>query len=291
MIIAQMFGGLGNQMFQYALGSRLAHERGVELKLDRSKLDVEGARRYELHRLNVDAQFARPEEVAERRFIRVKGIRGLPAKIKQGLTPWKARRHLRERSFAFDPRVLRAGNDVYLEGYWQSPRYFDVAAERLRTELQVRGAPDAVNGQLLQAIRSQTSVCVHVRRGDYVSDPSAQAALGPRGMEYYQRALALIQQRIASPHLFVFSDEPGWVAEHFRPGLPYVCISHNTAQAQEDLRLMSNCRHFIIANSSFSWWAAWLSNSPDKVVVAPERWGNDEALNVSTRFPADWLMA
>jgi hypothetical protein len=142
---------------------------------------------------------------------------------------------------------------------------------------------------LAARLRAEESVCVHVRRGDYARNPQALAVHGLCPPEYYAAGIALVAARVSQPVYYVFSDEPDWVRAEFAPGVPFTCIDSNADRPHVELHLMSSCRHFVIANSSFSWWGAWLSGGG--TVVAPRQWATAPELNVASRFPRGWLLA
>jgi len=295
MIIVKLMGGLGNQMFQYAAGCRLAHQNGSELRLDHSFLEsgkyVATPRNYELQHLNVRCRRA---SVADCSTL---VLRGYPP-LRRYLASWlpvsqqiaRSSRTIRERFFKFDPALLEAGDNVYLEGYWQSERYFADVAGILRGEFAVREPLHGENLQVARAIAAGCAVSLHVRRGDYVTDQQTAAFHGVCGLDYYRRAVAEILRQVAAPHFFVFSDDPRWVRENLQLSAPTSFVDHNGPDhGHEDMRLMSLCRHHIIANSSFSWWGAWLNPSTDKIVIAPQQWFNDPAVDTSDLLPPSWL--
>lgn len=186
-----------------------------------------------------------------------------------------------------DERFTQITGDVRLDGYWQDERYFSDIRNKLLDEFTFKKAPDARNLEALSCIKSVNSVCVHVRRGDYVTDLPKEFGICDTG--YYLRAFDYIRGRVDNPVFFVFSDEPEWAASHFPRMERLRIISHNTGKNDpEDMRLMMHCRHFIIANSSFSWWGAWLAKSEDKIVIAPEVWFVASKYG-SHRAPDSWL--
>ena len=298
MIIARIIGGLGNQMFQYAFGRRLAQERGVPLKLDVSGFATYALHGYALERLSVEVVEATrdeiealtavsprfPENVIPRRF--------LPRFLRRSrrLNP----QHIVEREgFRYDPSVLERPGSLYLDGYWQSERYFAPIADTIRAEFDVPTPLAGRNAEVAAQIEQATAVSVHVRRGDYADDPKTRAIHGLCSLEYYAAAVQHAAEHLAGggvePRYFVFSDDPAWAAEHLAlPGEP-VLVDHNDAATNyEDLRLMSLCDHHVIANSSFSWWGAWLNPSPDKLVVAPAAWVADPSKACPDVCPAAW---
>jgi hypothetical protein len=207
----------------------------------------------------------------------------------RGLTP--PLNSVRERQFSFDPRILDAADGSYLEGYFQSERYFVEIADVIRADLTLPPLSDARNRATLQAIEAAQSVSLHIRRGDYVTHARTNQQFGTCSPDYYARAADHIAQAVgAAPTFFVFSDDPSWTVANLRLPYPVHFITHNGARrAHEDLRLMSRCRHHIIANSSFSWWGAWLNPSATKVVVAPAVWFAGGGIDESTLVPERWV--
>lgn len=269
MIITRVTGGLGNQLFQYATGRRLALRHGVPLKLDLSDYVGNPLRSYRLGHWAIAAEPATPAEIAALRG--GDGPLGAIYRWLQSRRPAPLRRRHREVGQAFDGRVLQLGPEVYLQGYWQNEGYFVDVAPQLRQELRVTTAPSPAAAALAEEIAGCAAVSVHVRRGDYLHSGNERVH-GVLGRDYYRRAMGLVAGRVAGARFFLFSDDPGWAGAEIGFGHPTRLASAGDAPDYEDLRLMAGCRHHIIANSSFSWWAAWLGEQRDSVVVAPERW-------------------
>ena len=287
MILARLFGGLGNQMFQYACARRLAHALGATLKLDLTAFERYGPRRYALDRLNPSAGIATAQEVAD--FERRAGIAGRLPRLLLRAAPGLRYEICRERAFAFDPGVLALRGNVLLEGYWQSERYFHDVAGILRREFALKTAPSARNAAVAERIRGCNAVSVHVRRGDYVQSPEASRLHAVCDVDYYQRAAEIIAGAEPQPQFFLFSDDPAWTGQNLRLRFPASLVeSAGDEDAAEHLQLMSLCRHHVIANSSFSWWGAWLNPRPDKRVIAPRRWFNADAKDTRDLIPDGW---
>jgi glycosyl transferase family 11 len=278
-IIVRLMGGLGNQLFQYAAARRLAHDAGQPLKLDISGYDADPLRAFALRPFNVRQDIASRAEID-----RLKASGGLLRRLRPSRT-W-----VRERTpYTFDPRVVEPREDVYLDGYWANEEYFRSIEPVIREEFTVRTQPDAANEAAAGAIRSVASVCVHVRRGDYVTDSHTSAFHGLAPLEYYRTAAARVAAAVGRPHFFVFSDDPEWVRQNLRFEHPTTYVRHNGDRDYEDLRLMALCRHHIIANSSFSWWGAWLGQSPGQQVFAPARWLTQPEIDTTEATPARWI--
>jgi hypothetical protein len=280
MIIVRLRGGLGNQLFEYACGRALALRNGAPLKLDltnyRDRSYAE-RRSYLLDRFQITASEAGVLELKLAHGGRI-------ARAATALAPSRRFRTFSEGTLRFQPEVAAARGNVYLLGYWQCERYFADCADTVRSEFALRGEPQGESLRLLREIEDCESVSVHVRRGDFLTEPGFHAC----GLEYYQSAAESIATAVRAPHYYVFSDDPAWTKEHFTLQ-PAVFVSHNGAgRPEEDLRLMRRCKHHIIANSTFSWWGAWLCEHPRKIVIAPRRWFADPERDSSDIVPASW---
>ena len=278
MIVVQLAGGLGNQLFQYAAGRALAERHGVQLRLDLRALHnrntTDTPRSYAL------APFAVTGSLASWLDLRVIAIQervGIAAKLKEVGHGYNA---------AFD----QAGHRIYLEGYWQTERYFTSIEPTIRQEFRLLSSLSQQNAALLDAISGGNAISVHVRRGDYASNPVTNAYHGLIGLEYYTAAAERIIGEVSDAHFYVFSDDQEWAHSNLRlPGPMTFVGRHTVNDAHEDLRLMSACQHHIIANSSFSWWGAWLSDRPGKVVIAPRSWFRDSTIDTSDVCPSTWI--
>lgn len=285
-------GGLGNQLFQYAAGRRLAVARGTELVLDLGWFRHDAPhyatpRTYELQDIPLPVRMISlpPETIS-----RWEG--GLRARARR----WPSRRtrlpviRQQDDTVGVDERVLSAPADVVLIGYWQSERYFHDVAETIRADLELPAAPAPRYWALLDAIHSSEAVAVHVRRGDYVTVPRTARFHGSLPTSYYHHAMRRVAERVsARPRVFVFSDDPEWAEEHLSFELPTEHVGRSGWPPAAELRLMASCRHHVIANSSFSWWAAWLAEHPGQVVVTPSAWFRDAAADSSAIVPSRWL--
>lgn len=293
MIIVKLMGGLGNQMFQYAAARRLAYRHKTELKLDLSFLESSQSgyvhRPYDLCHLNINAAIASHREVAEITGRCNNLLETILVYLRHttGLARLSRNIYL-ERHFNFDPKVLDLPDNIYLEGYWQSELYFKDIEETVRNEFSFSFPQSAVCQGVAEDIQSVNAVSLHVRRCDYVMDEKTREKHGVCDLSYYLRAEGRITTILNDPYFFVFSDDPEWVADNMKLRHPVRYVSHNSIAAHEDLYLMSLCRHHIIANSSFSWWGAWLNPRPDKIVIAPSYWFNDPAIDTRDLIPVSW---
>lgn len=198
---------------------------------------------------------------------------------------------VRQQGNHFNPDIMTVGGNLWLHGYWQSERYFADFEEQIRCELSVRTQPSAKNEQLLAEIAGLPAVSLHIRRGDYVNNPQANAAHGICTLEYYRSAALLISERMPEePIFYVFSDEPEWAKTNLDLPFEIRVMDHNDGDHNyEDLRLMAACRHHVIANSTFSWWGAWLNPSLEKIVIAPKQWFADPSLKNPDILPPSWI--
>jgi Glycosyl transferase family 11 len=300
-VVACLFGGLGNQMFQYAAGRALALKTGSRLVLDATGFALPKARRaYALEGYALAAEtrfdgYRYPPRQSAVRF----PARQRPQWIERAAQAVRARIPISraagenglsvfaEASFDFDPRFWQCGPRTYLVGYWQSERYFAPVADIVRRELTYQATPDAANARWVARIRAGNAVCVHVRRGDYLL-PAQFRHHGLCSADYYRRALRLMRERVANPQFFVFSDDWPWCREHLAEEDTVIVDANKVDAAQDELRLMAACRHHVIANSSLSWWAAWLATSDSQIVVAPTPWFTHRP-HTPDLLPAGWL--
>jgi len=293
MIIVRLKGGLGNQLFQYAFGRKIAHLHNTALKLDTASFSTSSSntpRAYRLDQFNITGIVASPEEIRQIDKGRSTGWGFLHTRIADLLTPESKRRYILERTHTFDPAMLEVPDDVYLDGYWQTEKYFKDIEEILRREITLREEPDTVNQEIAERIRSVTAVSLHVRRGDYVSDPATQQFHGSCSIEYYNQAIAMLVESLDDPSFFIFSDDLPWAKENMDIPGEKTFVAHNGPEKEYcDLWLMSLCRHHIIANSSFSWWGAWLSQSPGQQVIAPKIWVRSGSVDTRDIVLDSWI--
>lgn len=281
MVISHILGGIGNQMFQYAAGRALSLTNSQRLLLDLNDFPS-----YHLHQ---GYELSRVFNVLTER---------VEASTVHELLGWRANRlvqkvlrrpqfiGLRGNKFVVEPHAnywpdfFNLTSDCYLSGYWQSEHYFKSFESVIRQDFTFRESLTGRNAELALEIANTQSVSLHVRRGDYVSDSKTSKIMDVCSLEYYQKAISYMVERIEHPVFYVFSDDIAWVRQNLSARFPCIYVDHNSqAESYRDMQLMSVCRHHIIANSSFSWWGAWLNSNPEKLVVAPGSWfcnGNDD---------------
>jgi hypothetical protein len=303
MIITKLKGGLGNQMFQYATGFAVALQNKVAHKIDISGYDdkriinSDTPRKFELGAFQITSPIALSEEVNEAKYpfgIFSKAFRYFESKI------------LKKYYLDFEPKLFKKiackieksrhesdSNEskkefnFYLDGFFQSEKNFLEITPQIRQEFTFKKEFfDERVKQLAQILQKENSVSIHVRRGDYVNNKKTNKYHGTCPVEYYQRAIKLILDKTENPTFYIFTDDKKWASENF-PNITN--ISKVKAEDYEEMYLMSLCKHNIIANSSFSWWGAWLNQNSDKIIVAPEKWVNKKPNPHKNIIPEIWI--
>ncbi|MGV3706047.1 MAG: alpha-1,2-fucosyltransferase [Arcticibacter sp.] len=287
MVIATITSGLGNQLFQYALARHLSLINRCSLYFDlrfyKSEYARETSRSFKLNKFNIAYK-----EIDRSVEWGIKVTKLFPS---QTLSPFF--RTLRERHYHFDPEVLEAKEPfLNVKGYWHSERYFRSSQAIIRNELQFNNPGGRGFDRYLREIQhAGNAVSVHVRRGDYVHHPEFSQTFGFIGLAYYEKAMEIMTSKVPDSVFFIFTDDKSWVLENFPKGGNYVFVDVEGSDADlDDLHLMKTCRHHIIANSSYSWWGAWLNGYPDKIVIAPKEWfRNQPDWNTKDLLPESWL--
>lgn len=287
MIIVKLSGGLGNQMFQYALGKHLAIKNNTCLKLDLSFFDTQNLRSYELNFFNLNDNVATKNDLSL--FVlpeKPSVLNKLKFKFSNTFCNNKV---LIEKDFSFDPSVLETSSGAYLDGYWQSEKYFKAIEPVIRDSFQIKAHIDKINESLISRINKTNSISLHVRRGDYVNVKSTNEIHGVCDLSYYTSAMDYFSDKVYNAFIYIFSDDIEWVKQNLKIPFAHHFVDNNYNNNNMDLLLMSKCKHHIIANSSFGWWGAWLNNNPNKIVVAPVKWFNDITKDTSDLIPENWI--
>ena len=295
MIIVSLFGGLGNQMFQYACGKVVAKNLNTELKFDISHITDRTPRNnftyrdYELGVFNIKDEIATIEEV--RQFI--PDLWNSKEYIKQ---LYKLKRlfngkslYLEKSKFTYNKDIELVKDNTFLYGYFQTERYFENHRNELLQDFMLKDQIDKINSSLINQLKSENSVSIHIRRGDYINSPFEILDI----QDYYKKAIELIQERVETPSFYIFTNDYLWTEENFSSfDIKKTIVKFNkNNQSYLDMILMSNCKHNICANSSFSWWGAWLNTNPEKIVIAPEKWFKNSNYIESTYdlIPSEWI--
>jgi len=295
MIIINLTPGLGNQMFQFALGKSLSLSKNTPLLMyKQDKYDERSKGDFELEKVfNTGTCIATPKELKE-----VLGLQSSQKIMKilrsRKLGFLRNANYVVEPSFAYYQKVFDCPNSAFVRGFWQSERYFSSIRKELLIDFSFDKSLSTQNLQVLEKLKGKTSVSIHIRRGDYITNLEVNKEHGTLGNNYYQSAIKDMDERYQNTFFVLLSDEPEWVRENFAtkllPRNNYVIVSHNSGdESYNDMRLMSLCNHNIIANSSFSWWGAWLNQNPEKIVIAPKKWF---AVKKDTKdlLPATWSL-
>lgn len=279
-------------MFQYAAGRRAAYVNKTNLKLDITGYkNQEGItlRKYMLHIFNINGDFATLDEIQKLKGSRSDFLTRYFTKLTKRIVPHYKQSYIKQRYFHFAPNILKISDNTYLEGYWASEKYFQDIEDIIRKEFTFKEGPDKQNKKIINQIKKLESVSIHFRRSDYVFDKKTHDYHGVCDLDYYNKAVCIMAKKIANPLFFIFSDDPKWVKQNLHLKYPTTIVDYNFRKKDyEDLRLMSLCKHNIIANSSFSWWGAWLNKNPDKIVIAPKKWFNDPLIDTKDLIPDSW---
>lgn len=284
MIIMKIWGGLGNQMFQYATGKALSARLQQPLKLDTGfyAMDTEATKReLQLDVFNDAYSVATTSEIK-----RVLGL--ISFKVVKKFFRKYSNRYLEDPSFVYNPKVDKIRSNAYLEGYWQSYKYFAAYRDMiLRTFTFPEQIKSRVNG-IAGTMQGQVTASVHIRRGDYVTNQATNAFHGTCDLNYYNSAIAYLRERYPDLYILVFSDDIPWVKENLQVPGKHLFVENINGHPAEDMYLMSRCNHNIIANSSFSWWGAWLNDHKDRIVIAPQKWFNAD-MPTHDLIPKEWI--
>ena len=281
MIIVKIHGGLGNQLFQYSLGRYLAAKHRTILKLDISNYEKDHLRSYGLGNFNINAKVATAGEINK--------FTNNWEKIKNKFKPPYKRSIIVSLDHEFDKKVLELKDEVYLYGHWPSEKYFKDIENIIRAEITLKKELSDEARQIEKNILSTSSISLHVRRGDYLNQKMSKI-FKICGLDYYKGAIDKILETENHPTFFIFSDDIEWTKSNLKIKFPIVFVSGQDIKNHEELFLMSLCKHNIIANSSFSWWGAWLNRNHGKIIVAPKAWFvNNDKFNTNDLIPKTWI--
>jgi hypothetical protein len=268
--------GLGNQLFQYAVARSLAIRRSTDVLLDTRSYTWQVLRTYGLDNFNIQARKGSKLQIAPYQF-KVQHYR-------KKLFGSYSSRYIKEKSTRFDPSVLDLPDHVYLVGYFQSEQYFSDIAGTIREDFKLKDELPSHLLDIKKQMKSCNSVSIHVRRGDFV-----HLGLHVLPVEYYVRAIGRLRSELSDPVFFVFSDDPEWSKDNLPKGSSYIYVSDGKTRDFQELSLISHCLHHIIANSTFSWWGAWLNPDTEKKVIAPSVWfTHNPELDATDIIPKSW---
>lgn len=281
MITTKLQGGLGNQMFQYAAGRSLSIRLGAQFSLDGNWFVNESRRaitprNFELSVFRLTDTFS--EDLPHPRRQMLKSLIFPPEKLLESQAP--------------DLSTLnKMSKNIYLDGYWNDYRIFVDQNDKILSDFTLSVPLSEESKDVLSKIKQGVSASIHVRRGDYITDAGSNAKHGVLPREYYETASSIIAKNNDAVHFYVFSDDIDWCRTNIKLKQKVTFVDHNTAErSYEDMYLMSQCSHNIIANSTFSWWGAWLNQNTDRQVVAPARWFNDDTQARDSLIPPEWSL-
>lgn len=295
MIIVRISGGLGNQMFQYALARSIKERTRCEVKLDTGYFSNMGKnetpRNFELDVFAITLSVADDNDkksigmadAYSKSFFAV-----LKRKISTFIDtrkPLHKKRLILEPSFTFHDEMTHDIRDgSYISGIWQSEKYFSDIRNILQKEFTLKADFSPAARVFIDNMKNTSSVAFHVRRGDYLTNKKTQTL----SLDYYKRATDYLERRVQNIHYFVVSDDIEWVKTNIPFSKPVTYVSSPALKSYEEILLMSFCKHNIIANSSFSWWGAWLNLNPQKIIIAPEKWFST-TINTGDLIPDSWV--
>lgn len=279
MIVSSISAGLGNQLFQYAFGRVLSSYHDVPLKTDLYWFTHEqnnSHRQYGLTHFDIQAPEISWRELDE--YIHA------DTRFHRFTRPYYKRIRIHERSLAYDPNVWKFPKRTYVLGYWQAWKYYDQYHDALRSEFKIVTPPSESAVRLLADVQKPHSVAIHIRRGDYMTNTSFNTL----PLSYYATAITYLQERHVGLHWYVFSDDIKWVKEHLRTtgSVTYV----EGLSDIDDFRIMLEAQHIVIANSTFSWWSAWLKPLNSGIIIAPKTpFSNPALVDGDTLYPPHFV--
>jgi hypothetical protein len=283
MIYSRIRGGLGNQLFQYCMARSLADKLETNLGLDIRDFSQDSPYLMGLKNFNIRANFDPPGMIKHKKNGYIKFLIDIISKNHKLV--------YKEPHLSFDKNYASLPNGSYLKGYWQSEKYFENNKLNILNDLRIITDQSSQNVEISKQIASNVSVSLHIRRGDYVSNSEYNATHGTCSLSYYKTAVSYLLKNIGKNFtIFAFSDDPEWVYSNLKLPVDIRFVNNNSSEySYEDLRLMSECNHNIIANSSFSWWGAWLNTNNNKIVIAPSKWYANQYIKNNDIIPANWI--
>jgi|APSaa5957512535_1039671.scaffolds.fasta_scaffold14218_4 hypothetical protein len=288
MIITKISGGIGNQMFQYALAKSLSKRKDDAFKMDISFYSKQVLRKFELNMFNIEENYATNKDInlyAGKENILFKLKRKLNLSLNRPISYFSEKKHS-----IFDENVFKYKNTIYLDGYWQNQKYFQNIKDDLIQDFTLRDSLSDSSKGYLRKIKESNSISMHIRRGDYVHDSHTNSVHGVCGLDYYENTARYCDDKISNATYFIFSDDIQWCKNNLK-FIENKIFIEKSKNALEDLELMKNCKHNIIANSTFSWWGAWLNPNPEKIILGPKKWFLDDVLENHAKdlVPSSWI--
>lgn len=313
MIVSKITMGLGNQMFQYAAAKSLALHKKVPLTLDVSAYEGYNLRKFELAEIfNLQAEQATKQDIEKYRIkqplkslwnalmpfnrmyfyhlpYEMTKVKRTLLQLAETVSPSHKKKTFIEPYYHYNSNFFKTRNDVFLVGYWMSWKYFEKFDQEIRQDFTVRNNLVSHLSNIENEIRNSDSVSIHIRRSDFTSEKNTKLH-GIVPLSFYREAIKRIATKYPALRLYIFSDDIHWVKDNFTTEFPVVFVSNDISKtAFEDFYLMSICKHNVIANSTFSWWAAYLNNNAGKMVIAPKKWYNKSPYNYKDVYPTSWI--
>ncbi len=291
LVIVKIYGGLGNQMFQYAFGRTISLKYNTQLYLDLSwfnELSESTPRKFQLDLFNTEYRIADKKILQQYKPLTFKVIN--TALIRLNIGKLQLSKYFVENNLAFNSSIDRIKDNCYINGYWQSEKYFINIKEIIKKEFKLKECYHShIDSSLLNSIKSSNSISVHIRRSDYTLKNNIDIH-GTLPISYYEKSMEIISKNTKNPTYFIFSDDIDWVKKSIKnnnSNINYITNNSNYV----DFFLKSQCKHNIIANSTFSWWSAWLNNNENKLVIAPKNWYINQKFNKQTKdlIPESWI--
>jgi hypothetical protein len=286
--IVRLSGGIGNQMFQYAFGKNIEVKYKLDIKYDVSDFETDELREYSLGIFNTMLNFENDFKLAkfEKKHSRIFKL----FKYFQSLFPISFRFYIEQDLSKNIKEYLNLNFDnKYFSGYWQSDEFFDFSKDIIRTEFKFNKKLDSDYLKIIKQFKRFNLVSVHVRRGDYVNNSFINSKFGTCPISYYKKAFNFIVNYVDDVFFVVFSDDLIWAKNFFKDYKNIIFANSENKEDFQDLYLMSLCQHHILANSSFSWWGAWLGKNPKKIIIAPKKWVLDKNWDYSDLIPKNWI--
>ena len=297
MILVRLMGGLGNQMFQYAAAKAVAIRNNSELIIDTTLLEINEKnpnevvthRKLDLEIFNLDLIKASQKQVE---YFNGRTYRNLAGKVfNKLLFAFRKKNLIIEKNRSFSPEIIRLKDNKCLVGAWQSEMYFKDKKSEIKNEFTFKEPLLGISKNIFDEIVAHNSICVNVRRGDYVTSPIYSKTLGALSADYYNNGIKYFENKFNNPKVFVFSDDIVWCKNNLQSKIPILFVGHEHAGKKfgNYLQLMKLCNHFVIPNSTFGWWAAWLGEKDGTIVISPKDWVREIVLMPENIIPDRWM--
>lgn len=296
MIVVKIMGGLGNQLFQYAFGMALAEKNKINVRYDLSFFDDQLERHdYTPRKLSLSSFGLEIAEITKLELINFQRVINPITFYDKVYKLLSRKKYHIENGPHYESEVSNLKNNTYCEGYFQDERYFANISRKIRLIFTIKSEDIETNEEILKLnneIVSSESICIHIRRGDYITNPINYKIFGELSKEFYLKAINHIESKTKSKtKKFLFSNDIEWCKRTFSENQDITIVNNKLSGLNgiTHFWLMSKCKHFVIANSSFSWWAAWLADYPNKIICRPDPWFINKDFIQADVCPDDWV--